>query len=99
METMFHLRCGMPLWLLSGCLTLWALRSKACDELKLRSVGPHASVSFVSLLCTWPSVWQAYSWPSDFELRSQYRDLMMHWGRLCAREDVRITSAQAGKYL
>ena len=30
----------------------------------------------------------AYSWPSDFELRSQYRDLMMHWGRLCAREDV-----------
>ncbi|MFM7989358.1 MAG: hypothetical protein ACKPKO_59595, partial [Candidatus Fonsibacter sp.] len=30
----------------------------------------------------------AYAWPSDFELRSQYRDLMMQWGRLCAREDV-----------
>ena len=36
METMFTLRCGMPLWLLSGCLTVWALRAKACDELKLR---------------------------------------------------------------
>ena len=25
----------------------------------------------------------AYSWPPEFELRSQYRDLMMHWG-ICA---------------
>jgi hypothetical protein len=30
----------------------------------------------------------AYSWPSDFELRSQYRDLMLHWGKLCTRKDV-----------
>ena len=30
----------------------------------------------------------AYYWPSAFELRSQYRALLMHWGRLCAREDV-----------
>ena len=30
----------------------------------------------------------ALYWPSAFELRSQDRDFMMHWGRLCAREDV-----------
>ena len=58
METMFHLRCGVPLWLLSGCLTLCALSAKACDELKLRSFGPHVPVSFVSLLSMWPSMWQ-----------------------------------------
>jgi hypothetical protein len=52
--------CGAEcrLRLLSCCLTDWALSAKACDELKLRSFGPHVSVSFVSLLSTWPSVWQ-----------------------------------------
>ena len=30
----------------------------------------------------------AYSWPSDFKLQSQYRDLMLHWAKLCEREDV-----------
>ena len=35
-----------------------ALSAKACDELKLRSFGPHVSVSVVSLLSMWPSVWQ-----------------------------------------
>ena len=50
MEPMFHLRCGMPLWLLSGCLTVWALRAKSHDKLKLRSSGPHMLVSCVSLL-------------------------------------------------
>ena len=46
METMFHLRCGMPLWSLFGCLTCWALRA----------LGPRTSVSFVPLLSRWPSV-------------------------------------------
>ncbi len=50
METMFHLRCGMPLWLRSGCLTFWALRAESCDKLEVRSFGPHVSASFVSLL-------------------------------------------------
>ena len=31
----------------------------------------------------------AYSWPPEFELRSQYRDLMMHWGKLCTSADVK----------
>jgi hypothetical protein len=57
METMFHLRRGMPLWLLSGCL-VWALGAKSCDKLKLRSCGSHGSVSCVSLLSMWPRVWQ-----------------------------------------
>ena len=48
----------MPLWLRSGCLTFWALNIKACDGLTLWSFGLRVSVSFVSLLNTWPSVWQ-----------------------------------------
>ena len=43
----------------------------------------------------------AYSWPPEFELRSQYRDLMMHWEKLCTSADVKTcpgpASAQAGK--
>ena len=34
----------------------------------------------------------AYSWPPEFELRSQYRDLMMHWGKLCTSADVKNMS-------
>lgn len=30
----------------------------------------------------------AYRWPTEYELRSQYRDLMLHWARLCKRGDV-----------
>ena len=32
---------------------------------------------------------QAYQWPSEFDLKAQYRDLILHWCRLCRRPDVR----------
>ena len=31
----------------------------------------------------------AYRWPSEYELRAQYRDLMQHWAKLFERRDVR----------
>ena len=31
----------------------------------------------------------AYRWPSEYELRAQYRDLMLHWAKLLERRDVR----------
>ena len=32
---------------------------------------------------------QAYQWPAAFDLKAQYRDLILHWWRLCRRPDVR----------
>ena len=32
---------------------------------------------------------QAYQWPVEFDLRAQYRDLILHWCRLCRHPDVR----------
>ena len=32
---------------------------------------------------------QAYRWPAEFELKAQYRDLILQWCRLCRRPDVR----------
>ena len=31
----------------------------------------------------------AYRWPSEYDLRAQYRDLMQHWAKLLERRDVR----------
>ena len=32
---------------------------------------------------------RAYRWPDHFELKTQYRDLLLHWARLCRRNEVR----------
>ena len=30
---------------------------------------------------------RTYHWPSKYELRSQYRNLILHWARLCEQSD------------
>ena len=91
----------MLLWLRSGCLTFWALNIKACEGLTLWSFGLHVSMSFLVVAECVAKRLKAYSWPPELELRSQYRDLMMHWEKLCTSADVKTcpgtASAQAGK--
>lgn len=87
-EAMFHVRCGMPLRMLSGCLTSLGVES----QITRRAEAQELWSSRVSEFCVTAEYvamrLAAYAWPSEFELRSQYRDLMLHCGRLCTCEYV-----------
>jgi hypothetical protein len=88
MENMFHLRCGMPLWLLFWLLELLGVESQSMRRAEAQEFWSSRLSGFCVIAEYVAKRLAAYSWPSALELRSPYRGLMMHWGRLCAREDV-----------